>query len=71
MRTGLDASTVTPGSTAPDVSVTTPAMVAELVPWAEAASGRHIETKGARMTPPTNVFTLIMHLVFNAVVSGL
>src|SRR5947208_7017669 len=36
MRTGLDASTVTPGSTAPDVSVTTPAMVAELVPcpWA-------------------------------------
>src|SRR2546425_6817110 len=35
MRTGLDASTVTPGSTAPDVSVTTPAMVAELVPCAD------------------------------------
>src|SRR3977135_2243578 len=39
MRTGLDASTVTPGSTAPDVSVMTPAMVAELVPCADAGTG--------------------------------
>ena len=39
MRTGLDASTVTPGITAPDVSVTRPAMVAELVPWLQADDG--------------------------------
>src|SRR4029079_5691190 len=36
IRTGLAASTVTPGSTAPDVTVTTPTMVAELVPWLHA-----------------------------------
>src|SRR5437867_3814631 len=35
ISTGLDASTVTPGSTAPDVSLTTPA----IDPWAEAAAG--------------------------------
>jgi len=35
MSTGLDASTVTPGSTAPDVSLTVPVIVA----WANAAAG--------------------------------
>src|SRR5690349_4130373 len=41
IRIGLDASTVTPGSTAPDVSVTRPEMLAALVPCAEArAAGR-------------------------------
>jgi hypothetical protein len=35
MRAGLAASTVTPGRTAPDVSLTTPAMVA----WAYAVAG--------------------------------
>src|SRR5215471_1573593 len=35
IRTGLDASTVTPGSTAPDTSLTTPLMEA----WANAAAG--------------------------------
>jgi hypothetical protein len=35
MSTPLDASTVTPGSTAPDVSRTSPAMVA----WAKAVEG--------------------------------
>src|SRR5437867_10508089 len=35
ISTGLDASTVTPGSTAPDVSLTTPA----IEPWAEARAG--------------------------------
>src|SRR5438552_11624229 len=36
MSTGLDASTVTPGSTAPDVSLTTPVIDA----WARAVAGR-------------------------------
>src|ERR1700724_2002841 len=35
MSTGLDASTVTPGSTAPDVSFTTPV----IEPWASATAG--------------------------------
>jgi hypothetical protein len=39
ISTGLAASTVTPGSTAPEVSVTTPTMVAELVPWLQADAG--------------------------------
>src|SRR5262249_32076240 len=36
---GLAASTVTPGSTAPDVSLTTPVILAALVPWALATAG--------------------------------
>src|SRR5687768_712283 len=36
MSAGLDASTTTPGSTAPEASLTTPAIVA----WASAADGR-------------------------------
>ena len=45
MRAGLDASTVTPGSTAPDESVTTPVMLAALVPCA--ATGGHTTVKTA------------------------
>jgi hypothetical protein len=48
MRTGLDASTVTPGSTAPDVSVTTPAIVAELVPWLQAGDGWRVRNARTR-----------------------
>src|SRR5437867_9675833 len=44
MRTGLDASTVTPGNTAPDVSFTTPAM-----PWANITAG--IKSRTAATTP--------------------
>jgi hypothetical protein len=43
MRTSLDASTVTPGNTAPDVSLTTPATVL----WARDAVG---STKAPRAT---------------------
>src|ERR1700704_5954136 len=39
ISTGLDASTVTPGSTAPDVSLTTPVMDA----WAYTAAGRKMK----------------------------
>ena len=38
ISTALDASTVTPGSTAPDVSLTTPVMDA----WAKAAAGTNV-----------------------------
>src|SRR5436190_16939404 len=51
MRTGLAASTVTPGSTAPDVSFTTPVMDA----WAYAAAGmitRHTTTSNTRVSLP-------------------
>src|SRR6185295_3847308 len=40
IRAGLDASTVTPGSTAPDVSLTTPAMPLADACWADAMFGR-------------------------------
>src|SRR6266849_6270635 len=53
MRTGLDASTVTPGSTAPDVSVTTPAMVAELVPCA--GTGAELKIRNAVAQRPRHV----------------
>src|SRR4030095_2938553 len=39
MRAGLEASTVTPGSTAPDVSLTTPAMPLADACWADAMFG--------------------------------
>src|SRR6266850_375283 len=42
MSTGLLASTVTPGSTAPDVSFTVPEMLAALEPCASAALGKSI-----------------------------
>src|SRR5258706_2794649 len=41
MSAGLAASTVTPGITAPEVSLTTPAMVALPEPCAHAAAGRN------------------------------
>src|SRR5687768_18061163 len=48
ISTGLAASTVTPGNTAPDTSRTTPAMVA----WADAVEGisRAIATAATAMT---------------------
>src|SRR5262249_32474938 len=50
IRTGLVASTVTPGSTAPEESVTTPETLAALVPCADAqTSGRRREA--AAMNP--------------------
>src|SRR5207237_2146903 len=50
MSTGLDASTVTPGRTAPDVSFTVPVIVA----WANAAAGAttvHANTTAIRSRP--------------------
>src|SRR6476646_1361839 len=41
ISTGLDASTVTPGSTAPDESLTTPVTLAPPEPCASADMGRH------------------------------
>src|SRR6516225_8654684 len=56
MSTGLDASTVTPGSTAPDASVTMPEMLAALVPCARAAGARarhpQMQMKRERVTGP-------------------
>src|SRR6188474_316719 len=44
MRAGLDTSTVTPGSTAPEVSLATPAIVAC---WARAAAGNKARHRNA------------------------
>src|SRR5258705_7690003 len=52
MRTGLAASTVTPGRTAPDASFTTPAMEA----WAYAAAGTRTTNTDAQ-NHPRNVCT--------------
>ena len=46
IRAGLDASTVTPGSTAPEASLTTPVMEA----WANAAAGT--STSNAKTAKP-------------------
>src|SRR5204863_5963703 len=51
ISTGLDTSTVTPGSTAPDVSLTTPVTDAS-TPWADTAVGTRAAT-----TSSTNTFT--------------
>src|SRR5689334_11002602 len=51
IRTGLVASTVTPGSTAPEESVTTPETLAALVPCADAQTGgRRRETAAKNPT---------------------
>ena len=57
ISTGLAASTVTPGSTAPDVSFTVPATLAALVPCAQAIGGISIRHN----TPPAPM--LIGHLI--------
>ena len=51
VRAGLAASTVTPGSTAPDVSFTTPAMLAALVPCAAVTAG--VSNAPTQMATPT------------------
>src|SRR5262245_12706574 len=48
MSAGLDASTVTPGSTAPDASLTTPLIVA----CAEATTGSNSTNPNAKITLP-------------------
>src|SRR5438876_11948851 len=44
IRAGLDASTVTPGSTAPDESLTTPVTLAPPEPCARAAAGSQVSS---------------------------
>src|SRR5262245_56613656 len=51
IRTSLDASTVTPGSTAPDVSLTTPTIAL----WAWATLGTSTSTANAAMRNPTDL----------------
>src|SRR5260370_1128555 len=48
MRAGLEASTVTPGITAPDASVTVPETLAPLVPCAEAGADMKVRHTTAR-----------------------
>src|SRR5207247_8499680 len=57
MSTGLLASTVTPGRTAPEVSFTVPEMLAALVPCAPAAPGKSITQ--VRKPTPTHTIRLI------------
>src|SRR5947207_10581677 len=52
MRAGLAASMLTPGSTAPDVSFTTPAMAPV---WATAANGRNTTDANATTQPRRRV----------------
>src|SRR5882672_8827873 len=52
MRAGLDASTVTPGITAPELSLTVPAMAPVLEVWADASMGASIDRVMPR--PTTN-----------------
>jgi hypothetical protein len=55
IKTGLEASTVTPGSTPPDESLTSPEMLA----WANAPNGRAITNPIARRTDLTRMRNLL------------
>ena len=57
MRAGLAASTVTPGITAPDVSLTTPAMLPLNWVWAQVVAGRTMRQDRAR---PATIRRLFM-----------
>src|SRR5437588_11392375 len=50
IRAGLAASTVTPGKTAPDASLTTPAMPDAVVSWAHAVEATSTKVTQARLT---------------------
>src|SRR2546430_8797838 len=54
IRAGLDASTVTPGSTAPEVSLALPAMVPVPVPCALNMAGRSHSAPHTRMVSNTS-----------------
>src|SRR5437667_8259321 len=61
IRAGLAASTVTPGSTAPDVSFTTPAM--PLACWAPAAGANtSIPARATKLRPASFLRTMIVLL---------
>src|SRR5436190_5155615 len=68
MRAGLAASTVTPGSTAPDVSLTTPETPAALVPCANMAVGVSKVPIATQTATPTLAIRVILRLL--ATVSG-
>src|SRR5438876_8010355 len=68
MRAGLAASTVTPGSTAPDVSLTTPETLAALVPCANVAVGVSKAPIATQTATPTLAIRVIFRLL--ATVSG-
>src|SRR5262245_59473773 len=53
IRAGLLASTVTPGSTAPDASLTVPVTAAAAVPCANAVRGNSIITSSRQNKPPS------------------
>jgi hypothetical protein len=67
MSTGLAASTVTPGSTAPDASRTTPTMLAAPMPCAELIRGRN---RRARNTPTIAKQGRLISLVLSDVVKA-
>src|SRR5206468_2303161 len=62
MRAGLAASTVTPGSTAPDVSLTTPETPAALVPCANVAVGVSKALIATQTATPTLAIRVIFRL---------
>src|SRR6185295_6009477 len=53
IRAGLDASTVTPGRTAPDVSLTTPAMVPLWSVWADPTAARPVMVATSKIATRT------------------
>src|SRR6185369_12616820 len=57
MSAGLAASTVTPGSTAPDESFTTPAMLDVLAPCANANAGIKLKTRATHTRRPKRAKT--------------
>src|SRR5262245_8074201 len=59
MSAGLAASTVTPGSTAPDVSLTSPAMLPVVTACARATVGRRVNTQITQTTPSRFIAILL------------
>jgi hypothetical protein len=53
----------TPGTTPPELSVTTPEMLAALVPWAAAATGGAAMIPNATRVQPNDPLRLMVHLI--------
>src|SRR5262245_28053623 len=64
IRAGLDASTVTPGSTAPEVSFTTPAMLPAVACAAANVGKRNVLTRLAKTTRHTRRYCVLIPISF-------
>src|SRR5881628_1816177 len=70
MRAGLAASTVTPGSTAPEASRTTPAIAPLVAVCADAAAGANATHASTATIAPTVVARIAFHVLMFGLLDG-